>query len=138
MQPSMPFDWGRVITPLRWAARIVAVGYGEFWAAVMLVVLVGEGSGPTSFPAWVPFMLYGILSVGLVIAIFWTGIGEVVGGLTAVAAAAAVAAMAASVLTQGAGAILFHLPFVLTGLAFIACGWYTLEHQHPHTTPRAA
>lgn len=132
MQSSTPFDWGRVVIPLRWAARIVAVAYGGFLGVVALAFMIGEGSPTTLSSNFLPIVLYGILGVGLVIAVFWKGIGEVVGGL------AAVAAVAAIVLLQGVGAMLFHLPFVLTGLAFIVCGWYTLAHQHPRVTHASA
>lgn len=125
MQRSPRFDWGRVVTPLRWIVRIlgvvVAVGAYQLVSSTLT-------TGPS--PNALVYMLEGVIGAGLLLAIFLVGIGEVIGGLAIVGAAAVFIAYYPWML-------LIAAPIALIGLLFIACGWYTLagtRHHAPHAT----
>lgn len=128
MQPSTKFDWGRVVTPLRWIARVVGVLWAAFLGALLLLFLV-RGAELNVGVQWVAA---GVAIVGLVAAIVWMGVGEIVGGLALIGAGLWFAANGGFEF----GAFTFAAPILLPGLLFIACGWYTLAHGR-HRTPAA-
>jgi hypothetical protein len=128
MRPSRGFDWGRVVTPLRWFARIFAGGAYILWLAAS----VGHAFGGIP-DAW-QWMTLGILGAGLVLAIFWTGTGEIIGGL---ALLGAMIGMSFRYLPLQAGSLTAGAVFAVPGVLFIVCGWYTLVHPHVGSQPRA-
>lgn len=113
--------------PLRWVTRTLGVIVFAIYAFLVLTF----GQGRLEVGGWV---LAGAIIVGLLLAIFWTGIGEVVGGLALVGGAVAIAfqgGLETGALTAGA-------PFALVGVLFIACGWYTQAQRSRRATPTIA
>lgn len=129
MQPSKTFDWGHMVTPLRWIARIVAGGAYIIWLAASL----GHAFG--AIPDFWQWVTLSVLGVGLVLAIPWKGIGEIIGGLLLVGAGTG---MGFLYLPPQMGELMAGAVFAVPGLLFIACGWYTLAHHQPHATHRMA
>jgi hypothetical protein len=128
MQPSTTFDWGRVVTPARWIARILSGVPFVVWASLSL----GHAFG--SYPDLGQWVIIGAIGVGVLLASFWQGIGEVVGGLILVSAGIGHVFL---YLPPGLGALAVASPFLIAGLLFIACGWYVLtqaRHPAPHAT----
>jgi hypothetical protein len=122
MRPSVSFDWARVITPLRWAARVIGAAY----AVLFLTVSSGFGNPVTRQTTWQA--LFGVIVVGLLLAISLKGIGEIAGGVTLIGGAVGL------MLTYGGpewGALAGVAPFILAGLLFIACGWHKIARETP-------
>ncbi len=124
MQPSKPVGWGRVVTPLRWIARLGAGIPYVLWAGFSLSYNSGGG---LDVQQWV---ILGILAVGLVLAVFWKGIGEIAGGLLLLGGGIGQGFL---YLPPQLGAMAAGAVFAVPGILFIAAGWYTLMHQRPHT-----
>ncbi len=125
MQPSRSLDMGRIVNALRWTARVigvVVVAFGGYW-----IVLGTSAFGFTADPA--AYVLDALIAIGLVVALFWKGIGEVAGGLALVIGAVWIIIMGGLQL----GAFTAAAPFALVGALFIACGWYTIAHHQPRT-----
>ncbi len=135
MQPSTSFDWGRVVTPLRWVAGIIAGGAFVIWVGFVILSNLGGESSQAIPVNTVQVVVWGLYGIGLVAAVFWKGIGEIVGGLLLFGGA--VVFIVAGVLEFGLqlGALTAVAPFAAPGLLFIVCGWYTLakaRHHAPH------
>lgn len=124
MRQATSFDWGRVVTPLRWVARVVAGLWAVFLGALLTLFLV-RGADLNIGVAWIAA---GAALVGLVVAIVWIGSGEIVGGLALIGAGLWFAFNGGFEF----GAFTFAAPILLPGLLFIACGWYALTHQRPY------
>lgn len=123
MQPSTSFDMGRVVTSLRWTARVIGVAVVAFLGYWIIggTVAFGFTAGVASY------VLDALIAIGLVVALFWTGIGEVVGGLALISGAIWIFIGGGLQL----GALTAAAPFALVGALFIACGWYTLTRHQP-------
>lgn len=129
MQPSTPFEWGRVVTPLRWVTRILSVV--PYVAVVgFTIVVVAGGPGSSMYPTVGWWALLGIMGVALAVAIFWTGIGELIGGV--ILAGVGVYVVVNSGFQLG-GFAAAALP-MLAGLLFIVCGWYTVAQRSRRAT----
>lgn len=124
MQPTASFDWGRAVTPARWVARVVGILWAVFLGALLLLFLV-RGADLNVGVSWIAAV---VAIVGLVTAIVWLGVGEVVGGLLLIGSGLWFASNGGFEF----GAFAFAGPILLPGLLFIASGWYTLAHQHSH------
>lgn len=121
-------EWQRALTQARWIARIVGVAAFAGWVALVIGFLVGEHESPsgTLVAAWA------LVSVGLVAAIAWKGIGELTGGVIIIGGVVAdFVFMRFQPLL-----LLFTVPIALAGVLFIVCGWYAMTRQRPpsHTT----
>lgn len=135
MQQSTTFDWGRVVTPLRWIAQVLGVGAALLFGLLLFSVWF---SGEVTWDAS-QFMLAGIAGVtgvGLLVAIFWKGIGELIGGLVILGAGVVFVVNGALNVGLQLGALTAIAPFALVGALFVACGWYTLA-QRSHHAPHA-
>ncbi len=123
MQPATSFDWGRAVTPTRWTATVLGVA-AVAWNAIVVIGSAPAYSTPID-PLW--YVRLGLVIVGVAVAVFLKGIGEVVGGLALVGVGVWTA------ISSGTGPrpIISAIVYALAGLLFIACGWYTLAHQHP-------
>lgn len=125
MQPTRSFDWRLVIEGARLVARILGItigGFLGFWA------LSSAFNGGADWTGWLSAVLYSLPLIIVVAAIFWKGIGEVVGGLALVGIAVWMFVPAGPIFS---GAV------ALAGLLLVACGWYTLvqqRHQVTHAT----
>lgn len=129
MQPSTPFDWGRVMTPLRWLTRIL--GVVPYVALVWFTIAAAVGGpGSSIYPTVGWWVFLGIMGVALAVAIFWTGIGELIGGV--ILAGAGVYLVVNSGFQFG-GFVAAALP-LLAGLLFIVCGWYTVTQRSRRAT----
>lgn len=122
MQPSVSFDWARVITALRWAARVAGAAY----AVLFLTVSSGFDNSVTRQTTWQA--LFGVTVAGLLLAIFLKGIGEIAGGVTLIGGAVGLMLMYGG---PQWGALAGVAPFILVGLLFIACGWYKIARETP-------
>ncbi|HEU5440343.1 MAG TPA: hypothetical protein VFU88_13715 [Ktedonobacterales bacterium] len=131
MQPtSRSFDWSRVVEGARLVARLLGIivgGFLGFWA--LSSAINGTISGGAEWTGWLSAVLYSLPLVIVVAAIFWKGIGEVVGGLALVAIAVWMFVPAGPIFS---GAV------ALAGLLLVACGWYTLVQQRHHVTHATA
>lgn len=130
MQSFTTFDWGRVAAPLRWVARalgIVSAGVLAF------VVLLRVAAGYFSLDPIIGYVTWGVVFVGILVAAFWKGIGEVVGGLVTV-----VGAVLTFAFVPNLGSLAVLAPFIIVGLVFIACSWYTQAQRSRRTTPTIA
>lgn len=129
MQPSTSFDWGRVVRALRWTARTLAILIGAIFAIWAIVSALTYGVS-----SWLPYVLYGLPAIGLLVVIFWTGIGEIVGGL-------ALVGIAIWMFVAGRfdlGGLWAFGSLALAGIVLIGCGWYALVHRESsHHTPAA-
>ena len=133
MQPTTSFDWGRQVTPARWIAR--ALGIVQTVIMGLLTVGLVFFFGPSSSIFFLLVSL-GVIAIGLVAAFVWKGIGEIVGGLLLLGYPIwFVLQSGYGIEPISIGAVVGAGPFVLSGLLFIACGWYTLAHSHPHPHP---
>lgn len=77
----------------------------------------------------------GAAGVGLLVAIYWKGIGELIGGLVVLGAVAVFVVNGALNVGLQLGALTAIAPFALVGSLFVACGWYALAqrlHHAPH------
>ncbi len=129
MKPSTTYDWGRLLMPTRWIARIIAfVAAVSFGSIVTSFALAGGNN-------WLLLALGGLLAVGILALTFWMGSGELVAGLALVGIAVWLAAL--SSWTWGTG-IWISLAVGIAGVLMIACGWYTLAHPRLHATRTAA
>ncbi len=133
MQSSQSFDWPRVVTVLRWIARVLGVVAAAILVLVALLNVASLGGG--AFDPITGYVTWGLMAVGLLVAAFWVGIGEVAGGLTTVVGAVLTFTF---VSTPNLGSLVLLLPFALIGVLFIACGWYTLAHRQLHAPPATA
>ncbi len=131
MQPPTSYDWSRALTPARWFASIVAGGAFVVWVGFMILWNLGGGSESIAITD-TQFVIWGLLGVGLVVAIAWKGIGEVVGGLAIIGGAVGMVFDA----NWGIVPLVASVAFAAPGLLFIACGWYTLAKARHHA-PRA-
>ncbi len=137
MQSSTSLQENRVVTVLRWVARVAGViialvfvlsVYYAFFPVDPLQI-VGPGQ-------WV---VSAITGAGVVLALlgsfFWKGLSEVVGGLLLVGVGAWIGFQywPLEIGELGGGAF-----FAAPGALFIACGWYTLAHRSRHATPTPA
>ncbi|HEX5157872.1 MAG TPA: hypothetical protein VFW17_11715 [Ktedonobacterales bacterium] len=125
MKSSNSSSWEHVVTVVRWFARILAIVAGVSFAALAFSGAINYGVAN-----WLPWVLYGLLGVGLLVLIFWKGIGEVVGGLVLVGIAAWLFVAGRFDLN---GLVLFG-PLALGGVLFIACGWYALAQRSRRAT----
>lgn len=129
MQPSRSLDMRRAVKPLRWTARVIGVAVVAFLGYWVIggTIAFGFTAGAAAYA------LDALIAIGLVVALFWTGIGEVAGGLALVSGAI-------WILVGGEfqlGAFTAAVPFALVGALFVTCGWYTLSQHQPqmrHTT----
>jgi hypothetical protein len=113
-------DWEPVITALRWIARVTSVVY-----TVLLWILTGGFGGATpAHTAW--SSACGFLVAGFLVSIFWTGIGELMGGMVLLPGPIWVAPVCGGL---GWMAVMVGAPFTLAGLLFTACGAYTLTRR---------
>ena len=133
MQSATLSGWERALKPVRWVASIVGGGAYIIWVGFVITYNLGGGSESLTVDA-LQYVIWGLLGVGLVLAILWKGIGEVVGGLALVAGAVGMAFNGGGGIMALEAAALFALP----GLLFIACGWYTLAQGWPHTAHTTA
>ncbi len=124
MQPTPSFGWGRAVAPARWFAKV----FGVLYALLFLMVNSGFGNTATRDVGW--DVTYGVIAAGILLATFWIGIGEVVGGLVVVGGAAVWFVLYG---TGQWGGLAAAAPFLLDGGLFIACGWYALAHRRLHT-----
>jgi hypothetical protein len=129
MQPSTTFGWGRVVTPARWIATILGIA-AIAWTAI---VVIGGAVAYTSVDPLL-YVSLGLIVVGVAVAFFWRGIGEVVGGL------ALVGSGIWSVFSGGAGPrpMVTGVIYALAGVLFVACGWYSLAQRRHHAPPATA
>lgn len=131
MRPSPSFDWERALTPARWVAGIVGGGALVIWAGTSILYVLGAfGAMTAAAPSAMQYLLWGVLGVGLILALFWKGIGEAIGGLALIGGAVWVAANGGFEF----GAITAATPFALAGALFIACGWYRLAQRNRRAT----
>ncbi len=124
MQSSAPFDWGRWVTPARWAAAVLGIG----WVAIVesLAIAASVAHGAAWFSDVWQTVMWGVIIVGLLVALFWRRIGEIIGGLALIGGWIWFAAYG------GWGALVIAAPLASAGVLFIACGWYTLtQRRHP-------
>jgi hypothetical protein len=125
MQESTPSDWEREVTPVRWAARLLSIGavvFEGYWVASTV---------RTGFSLEVVLaVVLSLLGVGLLIAVVWIGIGEVLGGIALVFGSVGLAFLD----TIGCGIFSVGVAIAVGGALFIVSGWYTLVHR-PHPTP---
>lgn len=128
MQPSRGLDWGRVVTPLRWFVRIFAGGAYILWLAAS----AGHAFG--AIPDSWQWVTLGVLGAGLILAIFWTGIGEIIGGLALLGAGIG---MGFRYLPPQTGELAAGAIFAVPGVLFIVCGWYMLAHPRAGSQPHA-
>jgi hypothetical protein len=119
---SSTFDWGRVIQPLRWTARAL----GFIYAILFLVVSSGFGNTATQDVIWVA--LFGAIVIGLLIATFRPGVGELAGGLLIIGGALWLIAVYSGLQW---GALAAIAPFLITGALFLVCGWYKMARENP-------
>lgn len=124
MRPTPSFNWGRAVAPARWTARV----FGVVYALLFLMVNSGFGNTATQNVGW--DVTYGVIAVGILVAAFWLGVGEVIGGLAGVVGAVAWYVLFGT--TRGLGALAAAVPFLLVGLLFLVCGWYTLAEARHH------
>jgi hypothetical protein len=129
MQPSVGFDWGRVVTPFRWFARIVGGGAYVLWLAASLGHAFGSSLDT------VGWLIMGVLGAGLALAVPWKGIGEVVGGLLLVGGGLWVGF---KYLPPQTGELAAGAFFFIPGLLFILCGWYALAQRQPRASHATA
>lgn len=123
MQPSTSSGWERMVTPARWIATALGVA-AVAWNAVVVI------GGAAAYSTHIDPMYYvtlGAIIVGVAVAVFLKGTGEVVGGLALVG----VGVWAAISSGTGPRPIISAVAYALAGLLFIACGWYTLAHRRP-------
>ncbi len=132
MQTSTTFNWGRVVTPLRWVARVLGIVLAGILA---VIVLLSVAAGDFSFDPIFGYVTWGLMFVGILIAAFWEALGEAIGGSVTVTGAILTFAFV-SVSNWGSLAVL--APFIIVGLMFIACGWYTLAQRSRHAMPTPA
>ena len=135
MQPSPSFDWGRVVTPTRWVARVIGAILIGILGFLVLLLLTKSMGGGISLDSITGYITWGLMFAGILIAVFWKGIGELAGGLATIVGAALTFAFV-SIPNWGSLAVLS--PFLIAGLLFIACGWYTLAQRSRHATPTTA
>ena len=114
------------LTLLRWFARALGIAWIVLYGGFELSMVSGN---ITALDAR-QYLILGLIGVGVLVAIFWPGIGEVIGGLACVGSATAVIAIYPWL------GLLAAAPFALVGLLFIICGWYALarERRVAHTT----
>lgn len=117
--------WGRVVTVLRWIARIFAVVAGG-----LLGLFALSGAMNYGIADWRPWVVYGVLALGLLALVFWKGIGEVISGLALVG----VAIWSFIAGRFDLGGLPFFGSLALLGLLLIACGWYALAQRGHHAT----
>ncbi len=129
MKPSPTFEWERLVAPARWVAGVLGIG----WVAVVGFLAIGftSASGAWFADVWQTVM-WGLIIVGLIAALFWRRIGEIIGGLALIGGWIWFAANG----QFGWGAFLIAAPLALAGLLFLASGWYTLA-QRRYRTPQA-
>ena len=120
MRSIKRFDSQPAITALRWIARVTAVAY----TILLWIITRGFGGATPAHSAW--SSACSLLVAGFLAALFWTGLGELLGGIVLLPGpiwvAPASGGLAWSALMVGA-------PFTLAGLLFIACGVYTLTRR---------
>lgn len=125
MRPPTTHSAGPALTVLRWFARALGIAwivlYGGFEFSMVSGNITALDAGK--------YVILGLIGVGVLVAIFWTGIGEVIGGLACVGGAVVFVAI-----YPWLG--LLAAPFALVGLLFIVCGGYSLarERHVAHTT----
>ncbi len=112
-----------MVTPARW----IATALGLAAAAWSAVVVIGSASAYNTPIDPMYYVSLGVIVVGVAVAVFWKGLGEVVGGLALVG----VGIWAAISSGTGPRPIISAVVYALAGLLFIACGWYTLAHRSP-------
>ncbi len=123
MEPSTSFNWERMVTPARWIATVLAAA-AVVWDAIVVIGSASAYSSPID-PLW--YVRLGLVIVGVAVAVFLKGIGEVVGGLALIGVGVWTAVSSGT----GLRPIISIIVYALAGLLFIACGWYTLAHRHP-------
>lgn len=140
MQTSTSFKESRGVRVLRWVARGLAVVVAMGMFLWMSISIGPEAPGvPPAVIEPAMWARWGVLGAGLALALlgsfFWKGIGEVVGGLLLVVGGVwqgfTYVPLQTGVLAGGA-------VFVVPGVLFIICGWYTLAQRSHHGTPLAA
>lgn len=111
-----------MVTPARWIATALGVA-AVVWNAVVVIGSASAYSTPID-PLF--YVRLGVVIVGVAVAVFLRGIGEVVGGLAFVGVGVWTA------ISGGTGPLpmVSAVVYALAGLLFIACGWYTLAHRH--------
>ncbi len=123
--------------PARWAARVVSGVFIIFGGFMLLFYVGSQQPGRNPLPPDV--VLNAVLSIplaaGLLLAIFWKGMGEVIGGLVIIGADVG---LLVALAMYGTGPVVVLILSAIVSLVFIACGWYTLAHRHPHATPLVA
>ena len=113
---------------LRWITRVAGVVYAAIGAFAMIMVISGQARGPEpNISVWL-YVGEIVILVGLVVAIFWKGIGEVAGGL-AMIVGAVIGAFGMPPFLWIVTAV-GVLGWTLIGLAFIVCGWHMLAYEH--------
>ncbi len=135
MQPSTSLAENRVVTVLRWVARVVGVIAAMGLALWVTISLGSEAPGvpppviePTQWALWT--ILGAGLLLGILGSVFWKGISEVVGGLLLVGGGMWQSFM---YLPPQMGQITAGALFFVPGALFIACGWYAIAHHQPRT-----
>lgn len=121
MRPTTLFDWERVAPPLRWMARALALAM----AILLGYFVIGYALGGYLTLDASQYVTYSLIGVGVLLAFFWIGIGEVAGGLALICGAAGLALLG----RLGLAALIVAAPFALSGLLFIACGWSALRRR---------
>ncbi len=125
MRPSTTHTAGLALTLLRWFARALGIAwivlYGGFEFSMVSGNITALDTGK--------YVSLGLIGVGVIVAIFWTGIGEVIGGLACMGGTAVLVAI-----YPWLG--LLAAPFALVGVLFIVCGWYALarDRRVAHTS----
>ncbi len=110
-------------------------GLFDWWAA-HIINLIHGGSGPEpGGPGIFGVLEWTAVFVGILIAFFWEGIGEGIGG--AIVALVALAMQADVIVNAGGGLNPFIPVFVFEGLAFVFCWWRT-RHQSLSTDTSAS
>jgi hypothetical protein len=117
-----------MITALRWIARATGVVY-----TILLWILTrGFGGATPAHTAW--SSACSLLVAGFLVAIFWTGIGELFGGMVLLPGPIWVAPACGGL---GWTAVMVGAPFTFAGLLLTVCGAYTLTHRSRATRATA-
>ncbi len=137
MQPTTSFDWGRVVAPARWVAKVVSAVIIAFGGFMLTWYIGSQNTALTSLPQQVVLnaALGVLLAAGLLLAVLWQGMGEVIGGLLVIGVD--VGFLVGPPLYGELPPLVAIIPSAIVSLVFVACGWYTLAHRHPsaaHTT----
>ncbi len=132
MQTSKSFDWGHIVPPLRLTIRVLSV----LWAVVLGYLQVRATMAHWQITGSPPEVLSSVFNAlafaGILLAVFWKEIGEIIGGLVTIGAVVVLT------IVYGPSTLLPLGPFIVFSVLFIACGWYTRTQQSRSPTPTIA